>query len=423
MPLRRSILVLVVCCVWAQSASAQDHWVTTWAAAPQPFFAGFRPGADTQPPSFKDQTIRMIVRTSLGGTRARVTLTNAHGHTPLDIGAAHVALRRAQSAIVAGSDRRLTFNGRPSVVIPPGAQMLSDPVDVNVPQLGDVVISLHIAGETKQPTMHFTGLHTTYIAKGAAVAQPMFDEATTMPSYYFLSSLEIRAPLEAGTIVAFGDSITDGATSTNDANASYPGVLAARIATTSGAPKLTVVNQGISGNRLLIDGVGANALARFDRDVLGMSSVKWLILLEGINDIGRSTGPGGDGAPAAPVTADDLIGALKQIVDRAHAHGIKVVGCTLTPYEGAAYYSDAGENIRQAVNRWIRTAGAFDVVVDFDKVTQDPANPKALRPAFNNGDKLHPNDAGYKAMAEAVGLEIFNEQPVRRSPATVRGRP
>jgi lysophospholipase L1-like esterase len=256
-------------------------------------------------------------------------------------------------------------------------------------------------------TTHATGLHTTYIANGNVASAPELKDATTTRSWYWISSVDVVAPAEAGAIVAFGDSITDGATSTNDADRSWPSILAARLASSSGAPKLSVLNLGISGNRLLADGAGVNALARFDRDVLGQSGVKWLMIMEGINDIGNTTSTRGNGPPPNPVTADDLILPIKQMIDRAHAHAIKVIGCTLTPYEGATYYSDKGEEVREAVNRWIRTGGAFDAVVDYDKVTQDSENPKTFKTTFNNTDHLHPNDAGYKAMADSVDVKIF----------------
>jgi len=422
---RLAIAVFIIFAVTA-AANAQDHWVTTWTAAPQqpraggpppapaagaPAAAGQRgqagPGAPAAVTALNDQTVRMIVRTSLGGRRARVTLSNAFGNVPLKVGAAHVAVRDKESAITAGSDRALSFNGKPSTTIPPGAQMLSDPVDFNVPQLGDLAISVYVTGESGPLTNHATGLHTTYISKGNVAGEAVLNDATTTRSYYFVSAVDVMAPADAGAIVAFGDSITDGATSTNDTNQSWPAILASRVLTSPGSPKLGVVNQGISGNRLLADGAGVNALARFDRDVLSMSGVKWLMLLEGINDIGNTTSTRANAPPANPVTPDDLIGSMKQIIDRAHAHGIKVAGCTLTPYEGAAYFSEKGEEVRQAVNRWIRTSGAFDAVVDFEKATQDPANPRKFKPGFNNGDNLHPNDAGYKAMADVVDVKIL----------------
>jgi lysophospholipase L1-like esterase len=427
---QKCILVLIAGVALASSAYAQDHWVATWAAAPQqpavarpPVARTPVPGCETPAPppvapggqarggippaptNFNDQTVRMIVHTSIGGRRARVTLTNAYGTTPLKIGAAHVALRGKESETVAGSDRVLMFNGKPTTTIPQGAQMMSDPIDLNVPSLGDLAVSVYIAAESGLPTNHATGLHTTYIAKGNVAGERVLNDTTTTRSYYFISAIEVMAPADTGALVAFGDSITDGATSTNDTDRSWPSVLANRLITTPNAPKLSVVNQGISGNRLLVDGAGVNALARFDRDVLSMSGVKWLIVMEGINDIGNTLSGNGS---QTPVTADELIGAMKQMIDRAHTHQIKVIGATLTPYECAAYYSEKGEEVRQAVNRWIRSGGAFDEVLDFDKVTQDSAKPKSFKPTFNNGDHLHPNDAGYKAMADSIDLKIFS---------------
>jgi lysophospholipase L1-like esterase len=434
MKLRNSVFVLLVIFALAPISQAQDHWVVTWAAAPQqvrviqPQVAAQAggagapaaqrgqggPGANVAPTAFNDQTVRMIVHTSLGGRRVRVTLSNSFGNAPLRIGTAHVALRSKESAIIPGSDRALMFNGKSSVTIPQGAQMMSDPVDLEVPQLGDLAISVYIPGDSGQLTMHATGLHTSYIAKGNMVAEPALNDVTTTRSWYWISAVDVMASAEAAAIVAFGDSITDGATSTNDADKSYPSQLAARILATPGSPKLAVVNQGISGNRLLVDGAGVNALARFDRDVLGLAGVKWLMILEGINDIGQTTSTRGNGPPPNPVTAEDLIVPIKQMIDRAHTHGIKVIGCTLTPYEGAGYYSEKGEEVRQAMNRWIRTSGAFDAVVDFDKATQDAANPKTFKAPYNNTDHLHPNDAGYKAMADEVDLGIFTGKKAKK---------
>ena len=410
-PIGKSFLSLLVILLLCQAALAQEHWVGTWAAAPQQLRipappAGAPPQANPPPAMFKDQTVRMIVRTSLGGRRARVQLSNAFGSMPLTIGAAHVAVRSRESAIQPGTGRALMFNGKPSVTIPVGAQVFSDPVDLQAPQLGDLAISVYIPGESGQLTNHATALHTSYIGSGNLTAAPEMPEAVKRVQWYWIAAVDVMAPADAGAIVAFGDSITDGATSTVDADRSWPSVLSQRILNTPGAPKLSVLNLGISGNRLLIDGAGVNALARFDRDVLGQSGVKWLMLMEGINDIGGTTSARAT-AGTQPVTADDLIGALKQMVEKAHTHGIKVIGCTLTPYEGAGYYSEKGEEVRQAVNRWIRTSGAFDAVADFDKVTQDPAKPRSFLTTFNNGDRLHPNDAGYKAMADSIDLSIF----------------
>jgi lysophospholipase L1-like esterase len=394
----------------------QEHWVATWAASPQqvrlpaapppaaapaqgaaPAPAGPRPIA-----SFNDQTVRMLVRSSIGGSRLRVQFSNTYGTTPLALGAAHIALHGKDSAIVDGSDRALVFNGKPSVSIPPGALVLSDPVDLQVPKLADLAVSIYIPGETGPPTMHATGLRTTYITKGDSAAARALTDTTTTASWYYLSAIDVAAPADAATIVAFGDSITDGATSTVDTNSSWPSFLAQRLAANPATANWAIVNEGISGNRLLRDGAGVNALARFDSDVLAQPGVKWMTVMLGINDIGF-----GMRQPSEAVTADQVIGALRQIADRAHTHGIKIIGCTLTPYEGAAYYSEAGEPVRQAVNQWIRTGGAFDAVVDFEAVVKDTNNPKQIRPDFNIRDHLHPNDAGYKAMADAIDLGLF----------------
>jgi len=392
-------------------ALAQEHWVATWAASPQAMrgLPG-APPANAPPANFDNQTIRMIVRTSLGGRRLRVQFSNDYGTSALALGAAHVALREKASAIVPTADRALAFNGKASTLIPPGALVLSDPVDLDVPALSDLAISVYLPKETGSPTMHATGLHTTYISKaGDFTAAPALSDTMTSQSWYFVSGVDVLAPADAATIVAFGDSITDGATSTVDTNSSWPSFLAQRLHANPATAYWSVVNQGISGNRLLHDGFGVAALARFDRDVLAQPGVRWMTVMLGINDIGFGTRQ-----PNEVVTADEIIGALHQVVERAHTHGIKVIGCTLTPYEGAAYYSEAGEVARQAVNRWIRTSGGFDAVVDFDGVVQDRSNPKQIRPDFNIRDHLHPNDAGYKAMAEAIDLSLFAPKTASR---------
>ncbi len=350
----------------------------------------------------------MIVHTSIGGSRVRIQLSNAYGTAPLMVGAAHVALHVQKGMISPASDHALTFGGKPSFSIPPGALAVSDPINLAVPKMGDLAISVYFPSDTGPFTMHSTGLHTSYIVAGNAPGVAALGEVPTTRSWYFLSSVDVMAPAATGLIVAFGDSITDGATSTNDADASWPSKLAARLLANPATANLAIVNQGISGNRVLREGTATNALARFDRDVIAQPGVKWVMILEGINDIGQGSRAGA--APENVITADDLIGGMKQLVERAHEHGIKVAGCTLTPFAGAAYYSDKGEEIRTAYNQWIRTGGAFDAVVDFDKATQDPANPKQIRPDYNIMDHLHPNDAGYKAMADAVDLGIFTKK-------------
>jgi len=398
------------------SVFAQEHWVATWAASPiatnapptpaRPVAAGAPAAAPAKPGpaplrSFNNQTIRMVVNTSIGGRSVRVELANTFGTDPLKIGSAHIALRDHDSAIVPASDRKLMFSGLSSATIPRGASMISDPVDLAVPAAGDVVVSVYLPGDSGPPTQHATGLHTTYISSdGDFTGVPDFTPARTSNSWYFLSGVDVLAPADAGVIVAFGDSITDGATSTNDADAAWPSVLARRLQ--DAGSDLAVVNEGISGNRVLGDGAGVSMLARFERDVLAQPGIKYLVFMEAINDIG-----GASRAGATPVTAEEIIAVYKQMIARAHMRGIKVIGATLTPYEGAGYYSEPGEVIRTAVNQWIRTTGMLDGVVDFDLVTRDPEHPRKFRPGFNIRDNLHPNDAGYKAMADSIDLSLF----------------
>ena len=364
-------------------------------------------GAAFRVTTFGNQTVRMILRTSIGGQRARVKLSNAFGSSPVIVGAAHLARRGTASSIMPGSDRALTFAGKASFTMMPGAVVVSDPVDFQVPALGDLAVSLYLPSDTGAPTTHATALHTTYVSsEGDFTAQAEFPVAGTTQQYYWLSSVEVAAATDSAAIVAFGDSITDGARSTPETNNSWPALLAQRLGGNKATANIAVINEGIGGNRLFTDATGlagVSALARLDRDALSHPGVKWLMILEGINDIGTLATT----TPATPITQDDLIWVLQQVIDRAHAHGIKVIGCTLTPYEGAGYARDNGEAIRAAVNQWIRTSGAFDAVVDFEAATRDPNNPKRFRPEFDPGDHLHPNDAGYKAMADAVDLSIF----------------
>jgi lysophospholipase L1-like esterase len=428
---------LLLLAVIPSATFAQEHWVATWAASPQASRVSFRfprrpgtppagssgaatPASGTSttgstneapvlppPPSFSNQTLRMIVRPSVGGRRAVVHLSNVFGTGPLRVGSVHIALREKESAIAAGSDRALTFSGKSAFTIPPGAEVVSDPVDLDIPKLADVAVSVYVPGKDSSPTTHLTGLHTTYISKdGDFSGAAAIADATTSNAWYWVSGLDVLASKNSGTIVAFGDSITDGATSTPDTDHSWPSLLAKRLAANKATADLAIVNEGISGNRLLADGAGVSALARFDRDVLSQPGVKWVIVMEGINDIGIGSLSG----PESAVTADDLIGAQKQLIERAHMHGIKVAGATLTPYQGAIYYSDDGEVLRQAVNQWIRTSQAYDAVIDFDMVTRDAANPKQIRADYNIRDHLHPNDAGYQAMADAIDLSIFSKR-------------
>jgi lysophospholipase L1-like esterase len=400
--------LLLVSALMAQALYAQsEKWIPTWVTAEQaprslgPARAGAFSGA------FNNQTARMVLRTSIAGHRVRVALSNAYGAAPLTVGAVHIALRAKDSGIVAGSDKALTFNGKPGCSIPVGAFLLSDPIAFEVPKLGDVAISVYVPGETGVATTHSVGLHTTYIKPGDTTGAADMEDGTKTASYYWLASLEVAAPANTTAVVTFGDSITDGTRSTPNANAAWPSYLAQRL------NGIAVLNEGISANRMLRDGFGQAALARWDRDVLSQPGVKWVTVLEGINDIGAGIGPEfifapRPNAPASEVvTADELIGAYKQLIERAHEHGIKVYGSPLTPFEGAAYYSEHGNETRQTVNQWIRSSKAFDAVIDFEAVVKDPAQPNKIKAEFDSGDHLHPNDAGYKAMAEALGLTLF----------------
>jgi lysophospholipase L1-like esterase len=290
--------------------------------------------------------------------------------------------------------------------------ILSDPVDLNVAPVHDLAVSLYFPGETGPPTSHSTGLHTTYIQEGDVSGQAAMADAATTQSYYWISGIDVLAPAGASLIVAFGDSITDGARSTPETNHSWPALLAARLAGRKATADIAVGNMGIGGNRVLRDVTGVSALARFDRDVLSQPGVKWVMVLEGINDIGR-----GATAPAEMVTADELIAGHKQLIERAHTRGIQAIGCTLTPFEGAAYSRENGEAVREALNTWIRTSGAYDAVVDFEAATRDPNNPKRIRPDLDPGDHLHPNDVGYQAMADAVDLSMFGGKRAASKPA------
>lgn len=406
-------LRVIVLLAAAATAFAADktHWVATWGASPAPQLAD---EAEMRAAKlvFENQTLREIVHLSLGGGTVRVRLSNAFGKDQVDIGEAHIARRDKDSGIVAGSDRALTFGGRTTVSIPRNALVLSDPVKLDAPDASDLAISIFIPKKTAGAGVHYSAQQTSYIADGDVAGAPSLDSANKIASWVFLTSVEVLAPESAATIVAFGDSITDGARSTVDANHRWPDFLAARLLAEHGRGKLAVLDAGIGGNRILHDALtnvrfGVSALARFDRDVLAQAGVKYLIILEGINDLGHA----GSSAPASEtVSAEDLIEGMKQMIERAHEHGIKVFGATITPFEGtsfAGYFTPEKEVKRKAVNEFIRNGHAFDGVVDFEKAVRDPANPDRIAAAYDGGDHLHPGDAGYKAMGEAIDLKLF----------------
>ncbi|MGB7719910.1 MAG: SGNH/GDSL hydrolase family protein [Bryobacteraceae bacterium] len=408
MKLRFNLILILVC---FGQGHAKEHWVATWTTAqPLARYLHVRGGGPPRAAQgFGNQTVRMIVRTSIGGARVRIRLSNAFDSPPVAVGAAHIAIRSKDSEIVSGSDRPLAFDGKPGCTIGPGMVILSDPVDLSIPKLGDIAVSLYFPGQTGPPTAH-NGLHTSYVSKeGDFTGQPSIPDATTTGMYYWLSGIDVLAPPRVSLVVALGDSITESFRSTPDTNRSWPSVLSARFLSNKKTANLAVGNMGMGGNRVLRDGTGASMLARFDHDVLSQPGVKWLIVLEGINDIGRV----GTNAAEAP-SAEDLIGGYKQIIERAHTFGIKVIGGTLPPYGGASSSRESGEAVREAVNNWIRTSGAYDGVVDFEAATRDRDNPKRLRPEFDPGDHLHLSDAGYQAMADAVDLSLFGGKPGKR---------
>ena len=421
-----SALALLLCCAICRAQPPDTdrnlHWVSTWGTAQQlaaetlPVWVVPPPREPNEPPprallppyplSFRDETVRMIVRTSVGGERLRLTLSNALGRSEVHIGAVRVALRERGSAIVVATDRAVTFGGRASFAIQPGTLVVSDPVELAVPPLTELAVSVYLPDETPDVTTHEFALNTTYVVAGNAAAAASLANPRTNFTYFWLTGVEVLASTEVGAIVALGDSITDGVTTTFDTHRAWPALLAAKLQSNPATRHWAVINTGISGNRARRDVIGRSALGRFDRDVLARAGVEWLVLFEGINDVTWSA------LPAVPdgerATADGVIETLEQIVDRAHARGIKVMGGTLMPMGGLWLHNAETEAMRQAVNEWIRTSGKLDAVADFDAATRDPRAPERLRPELDSGDHIHPNDAGNAAMADAVDTAVFS---------------
>jgi lysophospholipase L1-like esterase len=427
---------------------APEHWVGTWAAAPMaanngPMAARVAAPPAVAPPSnspsplppsaqaptppaapmatapygrqpvyiygSEDVTLREIVHVSIGGPQVRVVFTNEFGTDPLTIGSAHVAVSQGASAInlVAASSAGLTFGGRTSVTIPPGALIISDPASVTLPAESDLAVSFFLPEQPiHQISQHGSADQTSYRTTGNAVGAKTFDTPSEIRSWVFLKSVDVLAPARAAAVVAFGDSITDGAFAAINQNARWPDELGRRLIADKRTPDIAVLNLGIGGNRILHDNAGPSALARFDRDVIDQAGVKYVIILEAINDIGHAYDPV---HAYDVVTADDLITGYKQMIARAHMHGIKVYMATLTPYTGAKYASPGGEEVRVALNRWIRTTHDADGVIDFEKVAADPAHPDTFLPAYDHSDHLHPSDPGYKAMGDAIDLSLFTK--------------
>ncbi len=393
-----TLLLAISGTCYAQS-SPRLEWSGTWASSPMLAEGGFR----VHP--FSGTTLREIVHTSAGGTQIRIRFTNEFGLDQLIIRDAHVALSAGADRIKTGTDHALTFDGSSTVSIPPGAVMYSDPVSMNLAPLSNLAVSFYIPSQImRAETYHPFADQDNYFAQGDQSSAEALSNPTRIESWYFLDGVDVNAVRGSAAVVAFGDSITDGFHSTHNGNDRWPDDLARRIEADPELAHVGVLNEGISGNHVLDNGAGPSALARLDRDILSQNGARYVTVLESINDIGllgRLT------APEDNITAQDLDEGLKQIVVEAHEHGMKVFGATLTPYEGTKHYSKEGEDVREAVNNWIRSSGTFDGVIDFDKITRDPAHPLRFNPAYDSGDHLHPNDAGYKAMADGIDLTLF----------------
>ncbi len=385
-----SMLALAGCAALEPATQQQTGWAGAWGASPTIPPAGGK--------AFENQTVRQVVRLSTGGSAVRIRFTNEYSDKPLDIGAATIAIAGADGKPT-GEILALTFGGKPSVAIPAGAPLLSDPVALSVKALDSLSLSIFLPTATGPCTCHFAGTATAYLSGPGDFTRTGFEPASTFTNRAFISGVEVTRP-DPRTIIAFGDSITDGTASTVNANKRWPDVLAERLAAAGFARPIS--NQAIAGNRILSwqsPIFGDPALARFDRDVLSVPNARWLVILEGVNDIGMGA--------AAPPSAAQLIAGYRQMIARAEARGIKTYIATILPYEGARYYQEAGETVRSQVNAWIRTNSEAAGFIDFDAAMRDPANPKKMKADLQSGDWLHPNDAGYKVMGDAVDLALF----------------
>jgi lysophospholipase L1-like esterase len=402
----------------ANRASHDGHWVSAWGTSvhvPLQF-----PGMPGEPP-LADKTLRMVVLPTITGSKLRIRFSNEFGTSALSIGAAHVSLTGEGANVQPKTDHVLTFGGKPSVSVPPGAPVLSDPINFEVKAFSEISISISLPSNTPVSTWHSPGQRPSYLAgPGDLTAKPELPGAEPKGVWYFLSSVEVWAPASTTAIVALGDSITQGTSiKPNEVYTDWPDQLARRLAG-QGSPEIAVVNEGIGGNRVLHDAAGVSALARFDRDVLAQLGVTTLILMEGINDIGFPRVRFGELKIVPPVkenpfasqkvSAEEIIDGLKQIIERAHAHGMRVFGATLTPFEGTNSYDAEGEAIRLEVNKWIRTTDAYDGIFDFDELLRDPAHASRLQEVYDSADHIHPSPAGNKAMAGSIPLSRLRAQ-------------
>ena len=408
--MRLLVTVSVLACALSLAASragaSATRWIGSWAASPAMPMAAPANNPARGTPTFDNQTVVQVLRLSAGGQRLRLRLSNEYGTQPLAIGAAHVALVGPDGAVIAGSGRPLTFAGARIATIPPGAPLLSDPVALPTKALARLRVSLFLPSDTHGCTCHMTGAERVQVSpQGDWTERPLPPTAagaSAPQAEYraFLTGVEVEtAGPTSPVVVALGDSITDGYRSTTRADRRWPDRLAERLV--AKARPVGVVNAGISGNRVISDGAiaifGQSALSRFDRDVLSIPGATHIVILEGINDLGGRPTP----------AAEALIAGYRQLIARAHAHGLKMIGATLLPYGGAAYFSAPGETERQKINAWIRTSHEFDGVVDLDAAVRDPARPERMKADLQSGDWLHPNDAGYRVMGEVVDLSLF----------------
>jgi lysophospholipase L1-like esterase len=385
-----------------------QRWTAAWGASPVVGSAYQFPGVVCQAGAgVTDQTVRDVIFTSVGGDRVRVRLTNSFGSQPLTVSSASIAVDQSGAQPEADTVHPLTFAGAREVTVPPGAEALSDPVSMDVPALRDLLVSVFVPGTSGPATNHFVAQQDNYLSTPGDFtldASPAPFTTVNECSFFVDGVSVLTTDHVAGAVIALGDSITDGLGSTVNANRRWPNDLARQLDARPG-PDLSVVDEGIAGNMVLTDSgsAGVNTLARLDRDVFGQPGARDVILLEGINDIGNGH-----------ATASQLIQADEQIITQVHARGLRIFGGTLTPFQGAAFWTAAGEQTREAVNQWILTSGAFDGVINFASAVADPADPLVLNPAFDSGDHLHPNDAGYQAMANAINLaELFSQRPAR----------
>ena len=405
LPTRFRLIALTTLLLSAGAAAQQPHWVGTWSTPQQVP----EPNNSLPAHSLENGTLRQLVRTSIGGPAFRIRVSNVFGKAPLRIDSVHVARAIApnSSRIDPASDRAVTFSGQSDIVVPAGAEYLSDPVALPLAPLTTLAISMHFPEQPAGQTGHPGSRATSYVLSGDHVADAELAGATKFEHWYFLTEVDAAEPPDAGAIAAVGDSITDGHGVPTDTNERWTDILAQRLV--AAHRNMGVLNLGIGGNRILLDGLGPNAVARFDRDVIDRPGVKYLIVLEGVNDLGTSTRDHPISAADHQALVRNIIAGYTQMIARAHDHGIKAIGATIMPYAGSGYYHPdaANEADRRAINAWIRTPGHFDAVVDFDELMRDPRRPTYLRPDYDLGDGLHPSVKGYQAMGDAVPLSLF----------------